>query len=483
MDSPSDLHVARNQQAAERTPLSAPTSPTPWRRRFFFTFLPLLGLATLCFLLGAAVMFFQLPPSAFLTKSFIGARAWAERSGTMAVPDVEDGSGFTKIVDDPSKTCDGFTLFTCMYPSMTSTQALLINMKREVVYRWKVSFSDIWHNPPQLDGRQVNDSDVCIFACHLYPNGNLLVVFQSKDYYPRGCGLAMLDKDSRVLWKYAARAHHDVDVGDDGTIYALVQLPVAHPPQQLAGQPGPWLVDHVVMLSPDGKELTAPVSVLDALRRSRYAPMLGSLEKPHEQRTADEMPMRKQFTGAKEWNLLHTNSIKVLHQALAPQFPKLKAGQVLLSIRNIHTLAVLDPKSGSILWAEAGPWQGQHDAQFLDNGHMLLFDNLGSRRSARVLEYDPRTGSFPWSYPDLDDPAFYLSNVSGRCQRLPNGNTLMVVSRQEFMVEVTPRGEPVWVFSGRAFINMARRYPAETLTFMNGRQPRPGAVPRKGSLR
>ncbi len=250
--------------------MSPQTPPTLRRRRFFFTLLPILGLATLCFLLGAAVMFFQLPPSAYLSKSFVGARAWAGRHGTNAVPEVDDAMGFTDIVDDPNKTSDGFTLFTISSNSISSTQAFLINMKREVVYRWAVSFSDIWHNPPQLDGQQVKDSDVCIFAWYLYPNGNLLVVFQSTEYYPMGCGLAMLDKDSHVLWKYAARVHHDVDVGEDGTIYSLVQTPVAHPPQELAGRPAPWLVDHVVMLSPDGKELTAPIS---APRRDCAAPL------------------------------------------------------------------------------------------------------------------------------------------------------------------------------------------------------------------
>jgi hypothetical protein len=314
---------------------------------------------------------------------------------------------------------------------------------------------------------------VCIFGCHLYPNGNLLVVFHSMEHYPIGYGLAMLDRDSRVLWKYAAMVHHDVDVGEDGTIYTLVQVPVSHPPRELIDLPAPWLVDYMVRLSPDGKELNKPISVLDALRRSSFAPILGSLEKSPEQSVPDEMPMRKLFTRASQVNLLHTNSIKVLSQALAPQFPMFKAGQVLLSIRNVHTLAVLDPASESIIWADQGPWQGQHDAQFLDNGHMLLFDNLGSPRSSRVLEYDPRTNAFPWSYPTVDDhDHVYGTNTAGSCQRLPNGNTLMAVSQQQFLVEVTAAREVVWSYSAHGFINTAKRYRAEMLPFLKT-EPRP----------
>src|SRR5207237_5000097 len=143
---------------------------------------------------------------------------------------------------------------------------------------------------------------------------------------------------------------------------------------------------------------------------------------------------------------------------LALRFPQFKAGQVLVSLRNLNLVAVLDPATGAVVWAARGPWRAQHDARFLDNGHLLIFDNLGSPRGSRVLEYDPQTQAFPWSYPGETGTPF-LSRIRGMCQRLPNDNTLIVNSDGGEVFEVTPQREVVWSCScGRVELNRARRY-------------------------
>ena len=118
---------------------------------------------------------------------------------------------------------------------------------------------------------------------------------------------------------------------------------------------------------------------------------------------------------------------------------------------------MIDPETGSVVWAEHGPWIGQHDAQFLNNGHLLVFDNKGAASGSRVLELDPQTQAFPWSYPGESDPAFF-SNERGECQRLPNGNTLIVVSAAGQILEVTPSHEVAWTCFLNSFVSTARRY-------------------------
>src|SRR5262245_7360823 len=72
-----------------------------------------LGIAMLIYLFGTATMYFQLPPADFLDKSFAGARAWHARGHRQTSPGMPGGgSGQGVTVDDPEKTCDGFTLFT-----------------------------------------------------------------------------------------------------------------------------------------------------------------------------------------------------------------------------------------------------------------------------------------------------------------------------------------------------------------------------------
>ena len=90
-----------------------------------------------------------------------------------------------------------------------------------------------------------------------------------------------------------------------------------------------------------------------------------------------------------------------------------------------------------------------------------------------MLEYDPRTQAFPWSYAAENSPPF-LSSERGMNQRLPNGNTFIVNSEGGEMMEVTPGREKVWSYSCSGFINAGRRYSAAQLPFLkDGLRPRP----------
>ena len=132
-----------------------------------------------------------------------------------------------------------------------------------------------------------------------------------------------------------------------------------------------------------------------------------------------------------------------------------------------------------VAWAALGPWRIQHDAEFLDNGHLLLFDNHGWGKGCRVIEYDPVTQAIPWVYSDADSGPFHAA-FRGMKQRLPNGNTLIVDPDNRRLFEVTRGKELVWENfcplppalpsqqAGARAITGARRYGADELTFLKG---------------
>ena len=152
---------------------------------------------------------------------------------------------------------------------------------------------------------------------------------------------------------------------------------------------------------------------------------------------------------------LHVNTVKVLTPEMAAALPGTKAGQVLLSLRNIGAVIVVDPETETTVWALRGPWYGQHDPDILPNGNMLIFDNVGNflmpNGKSRVLEIDPRTAGIVWSYVGTRDKPFD-SDIRADQQRLANGNTLINESNGGRMFEVTPAGEIVW-----EFVNPIRR--------------------------
>ncbi|HEY7425887.1 MAG TPA: arylsulfotransferase family protein [Gemmataceae bacterium] len=431
--------------------------------------LSVLGVLGLGFLGGAAIMFFQLPPCDFLEKAFAGARAWRAR-GRSSIPHLLPGAAVREegavTVDQAEKTSDGFTLYT----ATEGSRATLIDMHGSEVHHWELPFSRAWAHPPHVED-PLPDEQINWFHCYLYPNGDLLAVYHADGDTPYGYGLVKLNKDSQLLWAYPGRVHHSVDVGEDGTIYTLTQKLESKPPTRLRFLPTPYLADSLVVLSQEGRELDN-IPIAEAFANSPYVPILTSAGQFLQPMSYSAPPRLKN-------DLFHANSVRVLKRARAAKFSLFKAGQILLSVRNLNTIAVLDRQTRSVAWAAQGIWRVQHDAEYLDNGHLLLYDNFGARNQARILEYDPVTQAIPWVYANEDSVPFHAF-FRGMKQRLPNDNTLIVDPDNRRLFEVTQDKELVWAFfcplapvpadqrPGLHAVNYARRYHANELTFLKG---------------
>jgi hypothetical protein len=451
----------------------------------------LLSLVSLSYVAGAAVMHFDLPSSRYLGNAFTGARAWLAREEAAWTP-ADHAAPLSRVtVDKPEFTYDGFTLCT----TSAGSEAALLDMNGEVVHRWGLPFSAAFPAAPHFS-RPLPDDRIHWFRCHLFPNGDLLAVYHADGDTPYGYGLVKIDKDSKRLWAYAGTAHHDVDVGEDGRIYTLTQRLVHDLPPGLESIPGPYIADYLVILSPDGRELQQ-VPILEAYRDSPYALTLAPLKGRGPRLPGSSgppgppglpgpagpfnMPPDPSTMPADVGDILHVNSVKVLPRSLAERFPLFKPGQVLISSRQLHSLAVVDPEARRVVWAATGLWRSQHDAEFLDNGRLLVFDNLGSREGSRVLEYDPVTQAVPWSYAN-ERSAPFLAVFRGSKQRLPNGNTLVVDPDGCRVFEVTRGKDLVWQqisypswgppprpgALAPVSVTGARRYAPDELPFLKG---------------
>jgi hypothetical protein len=93
-------------------------------RHLLLSFLSLLGLASLCYLLGAAVIFFDLPSASFLRRAFVGGAAWYEQEHASSTAPEQQPTVNIGPIDKPDKTWDGFTLCLCS----GGPRAVLIDM-------------------------------------------------------------------------------------------------------------------------------------------------------------------------------------------------------------------------------------------------------------------------------------------------------------------------------------------------------------------
>jgi hypothetical protein len=314
-------------------------------------------------------------------------------------------SGVT--VHDPARAFQGFNLAV----SGHAPGAELLDMQGRVVHRWRFAYADLPGAPPIEDGQLVH----AWRSARLLPGGELLAIFE-------GHSLIKLDRDSRLLWAFHGHAHHALDVAPDGSIFVLTRRPAIVPwvhPRE------PVFSDHVAELAPDGA-LRREVSVLAALERSSYRHLVEA---------------RADAAG----DILHTNSVRLLDGAHADWLPAFRRGNLLISMRHTHAIAVLDFEAETIPWAATGMWRLQHDPRQLEDGGILLFDNAGYGLCSQVLELDPATLEVRWAYRGRPREAFFTL-YCGASQRLSGGTTLITETCQGRAFEVTRAGEVVWSY-------------------------------------
>ena len=443
----------------------------------------LLSMMFLSCICGAAFIYFNVGPATSLTNAFMGFEAWIRHASPE--PAVSKGDSRTRpgiTVDHPTKSFDGFTLYT----STRGTTATLVDMRGNRVHQWSQPFSKVWPHPAHVKFKVADDA-VQWFRCRLFPNGDLLALYQADHDTPHGYGLAKLDKDSTVLWKCSDNFHHDFDIGDDGRIYSLTHHIEAEPVKGLASIVPPYLADSVVIVSPEGQVLES-ISIIEALQNSPFALMLASVQPEGLQLTHEPLNKKKWISkmltakvDRESGDALHANSIRVLNRTMASHFPLFKEGQVLLSLCNLNAIAVLDIPSRSIVWAAEGVWRMQHDAEFLENGHLLLYDNLGEESNSRVIEFDPNNHGYPWAYSNENSNRFSAVH-RGMKQHVPNGNVLIVDPDGGRIFEVTPSKSLAWEFicpaegdvpTAHAVVTCATRYSGSELKFLDGVPARP----------
>ncbi len=122
---------------------------------------------------------------------------------------------------------------------------------------------------------------------------------------------------------------------------------------------------------------------------------------------------------------------------------RFQKGNWLVSARHGSLLFIIDYKTKKIVWSYTHKTiQGQHAAQLLENGNILLFDNGRYRGWSRIIELNPLSGEIVFEY---RADSFY-SQSRGYVQKLENGNYLITESERGRIFEITLEKELVWEY-------------------------------------
>lgn len=156
-----------------------------------------------------------------------------------------------------------------------------------------------------------------------------------------------------------------------------------------------------------------------------------------------------------------------------------KTDQVVISDRQFSEIYIIDKKTKKLVWRWGNPsaygvgrdasfvdegdrrLYGPHNATFLENGHVQIFNNGWMRpmgNYSEVLEIDPHTDKVVWRFRS-QRPMNFSSPYQSGAQRLPNGNTLITATNAGHIFEVTggPVPRVVWEFISPWMLNEGPR--------------------------
>lgn len=314
----------------------------------------------------------------------------------------------------------------------------LLNMSGDIVHRWR------------LDGGRAKGGAPRV---RLLPTGHLLVL---RSAGLRNTGYAEeYDWGGNLVWEYRPEGdrwpHHDIEKTAAGNTLLICREPVPEHIRCRAKEPErreKLFADVILEVSPDKQVVWEwrQDEHLDINLRVRVAAPVDWWAGPENNTLVD-------------WT--HTNTLQAI-----PENPwydagdeRFRPGNLLMSLRQLDRLLLVDRETKNIVWEYTGDYKGglsgQHDSHLLEKelpgaGNILVFDNGASPTTdlshcgcSYVLEINPVTKEVVWVY---DQREHFHSNFTSSCQRLPNGNTLILEAAHRRLFEVTPAGETVWEY-------------------------------------
>lgn len=313
------------------------------------------------------------------------------------------------LFDDTAHSTPGFVLFS----PVDGDRVLLLGPDGDVAHEWKTS------------GGMTN-------WCYLLPNGNLFVNERCAD--PKGVQLTVSGRmseyapDGTLLWRHEdPYQHHDARRLSGGAIYAAFSELNDVEKAEISG----GIPDSETAGGPFG-EVIRQVDETGAVVWEWSFANLGMNDHPL-------------YRNANRWSYGHTNTVCPLAD-----------GTYLISSKNLNLLFIVDPKTDAVTWRyQNDELGGQHDAQMLANGNILVFANglyAGDLSHSQVWEIDPKTNEIVWRYAAKDDMTSFYSPHMGGAQRLPSGNTLVCEGNKGCLFEVTPMGNIVREYVSPFFV-------------------------------
>lgn len=411
---------------------------------FFF------GMCAISFLYGVATIQYQIFPYSVLKEAKLGLSAWASidkqkhrfpnhfekfEDGASPVPTsktLDESAGREPILvsGGPYQLMERCPTWGCM--------AWIADRSGKILHSWEVNLDELWSGLKGFSG-DVNRLSLYPVGTALGKDGSLVVSFQGRETYPVQIGIMKVDRKGAILWKRFDNSHHWITADAAGQVYTPYAMfkdlkNVGNTSVNVQCKTGESGLDGIRVIGADGKILRE-LPVMEAMVGSGYAGLF--------------------YAVRDGCNMTHLNSIALAPAGVAKALPGAAEGDFLISLRETNTVALLDAKTAAVKYLVTGRTAAQHGPQFLPDGSVLVFDNLGGDRKlggSRVARLDLAKGTAETVFPRGSEKEKgllpMLSLTAGHINVSADGKRALVSpTHNGRIIEIdVASGTPLWVY-------------------------------------
>ena len=402
------------------------------------------ALCALAFAYGVAAMRFKIFPYKVITKAEAAAVALTKlgsddlMAGALELDPKAPAAPAVKTLD-PGAGTEKLLVAGGPYQMMARCPthgcwAWVIDRQGRILHSWEVDLDKLLAGMPKPAGR-TQPGNFYPQGMALQPDGSLVFTIIGFNTYPYQIGLAKVSRTGEVLWTRWTNNHHWITTDADGNLYAP-GMTFKKDMEFFGGSFVDTRCDSQVMAesidvyAPDGT-LKRRYDLIDTIERSNRPGLLYALRDGCDP--------------------IHLNSIDLATPAAAARLPGVAVNDMLVSLRESNTIAVVGRSDGLIRYAVTGRTAAQHSPKFLPDGTVLVFDNLGGQRTtggSRIVRVDLATGDTQTVFPRAGDTAElpFASDDGGHIEISPDGRRAMLITKEPGRaIEIdVATGKPLW---------------------------------------
>ena len=332
-----------------------------------------------------------------------------------------DGKSRQRIeIPSSAKPLEGFRAVMGYDKDSGKFAVWLFDQTGKEVHRWPVNYDAIVNQA----GDGVTDKVDAPHGLDVRKDGSIVINFDHAD------AIARLDQCGDPLWVTRGVFHHSISPSGDGNYWTWRGNETAYGTDQML----------VKIDAESGTVIQSLDLVEDFINASEEASTAFSV--PHNIEYKD-----LKGRGENGEDIFHPNDVEELSGSMAQAFPGMEAGDLLISLRNIHMLSVLRPTDRSLIWARYGPWRYQHDPDFNADGTISVYDNNPNLGVSSIIEVTPNRQFSRRLF--AGGNLRFFSWAMGKHQILPSGGALIVVPGQGRVLEVDVSGNLVFEFNNK----------------------------------